>query len=208
MGGLAADFPPPMKAALDRYLATLPRLQAGIESYAEKVKGRSVVKDVDGSIQEVGTAFTPEPTAESVAFEKFLVCAIPELDQKKDIQGVLEYLATTCKADAVKFMTRVREQCGPLVQNVDKAGKPAPSKTFKVNAKKFYEEDQRQLQAWEYCGKRSRKGKKVLDLEEFLNAAGEHIEARAEVAQATRETAANALGKPLEAPKKTEAPGP
>ena len=208
MGGLAADFPPPMKAALDRYLATLPRLQAGIESYAEKVKGRSVVKDVDGSIQEVGTAFTPEPTAESVAFEKFLVCAIPELDQKKDIQGVLEYLATTCKADAVKFMTRVREQCGPLVQNVDKAGKPAPSKTFKVNDKKFYEEDQRQLQAWEYCGKRSRKGKKVLDLEEFLNAAGEHIEARAEVAQATRETAANALGKPLEAPKKTEAPGP
>lgn len=204
MGGLAAEFPPAMKAALDKYLATLPRLQAGIESYAEKVKGRSVVKDVDGSIQEVGTAFSPEPSAESVAFEKFLACAIPDLDQKKDIQGVLEYLATTCKADAVKFMTRVREQCGPLIQNVDKTGKATPSKTFKANAKKFYEEDQRQLQAWEYCGKRSRKGKKALDLEEFLNAAGDHIEARAEVAQATRETAANALGKPLEGAKKKE----
>jgi hypothetical protein len=202
MGSLSSDFPAEMKAALDKYLATLPKLQAGIESYAEKVKGRSVVKDVDGSIQEVGTAFSPEPTSESVAFEKFLLCAIPDLDQKKDIQGVLEYLATTCKTDAVKFMTRVREQCGPLVQNVAKDAKGVPSKTFKANAKKFYEEDQRQLQAWEYCGKRSRKGKKALDLEAFLSAAGEHIEARAEVAQATRDTAALILGKPLEGPTK------
>jgi len=204
MGSLTSEFPPDMKPALDKYLATLPRLQEGIESYAEKVKGRSVVKDVDGSIQDIGTAFSPEATAESVAFEKFLVCAIPDLDKKKDIQGVLEYLATTCKADAVKFMTRVRETCGPLVQNVTKGGKGVPSKTFKVNAKKLYEEDQRQLQAWEYCGKRSRKGKKALDLEAFLNAAGDHIEARAEVAQATRDAAARVLGTPSEAPKKTE----
>jgi hypothetical protein len=193
-----------MKEALDKYLATLPKLQAGIETYAEKVKGRGMIKDVDGSIQEVGTAFSPEPTAESVGFEKFLVCAIPDLDAKKDIQGVLEYLATTCKTDAVKFMARVREQCGPLVQNINKDAKAVPSKTFKANAKKLYEEDQRQLQAWEYCGKRSRKGKKALDLEAFLTAAGEHIEARAEVAQATRETAARILGKPLEGPKKKE----
>ncbi len=209
MGGLVSDFPEgPMKEALDKYLTMLPKMQAGIESYAEKVKGRSVTKDVDGSIQEVGTAFSPEPTAESVAFEKFLVCAIPELDAKKDVQGVLEFLATTCKTDAVKFMTRVREQCGSLVQGVNKDAKATPSKTFKANAKKFYEEDQRQLQAWEYCGKRSRKGKKALDLEEFLNASGDYMEARAEVAQATRETAARIVGQPLEAPNKKEgAPG-
>ena len=202
LGGLASDFPPEMKAALDKYLATLPRLQAGIESYAEKVKGRSAVKDVDGSIQEIGGMFSPEPSAASVAFEKFLVCAIPDLDKKKDIQEVLEFLATTCKADAVKFMTRVRETCGPALQSVNKDDpKGVPSKTFKANAKKFYEEDQRQLQAWEYCGKRSRKGKKVLDLEEFLNASADYMEARAEVAQATRETAARVVGKPIEAPK-------
>ena len=35
-------------------------------------------------------------------------------------------------------------------------------KTFKANAKKFFEEDNsRLLQAWEYCAKRSRKGKKA-----------------------------------------------
>ena len=93
MGSMASDIPAGMKEALDKYLATLPKLQSGIESYAEKVKGRSAVKDVDGSIQEVGTAFSPEPSAESVAFEKFLVCAIPDLDKKKDIQEVLEFLA-------------------------------------------------------------------------------------------------------------------
>jgi hypothetical protein len=202
LGALASDFPADMKPALDKYLATLPKLQTGIENYAEKVKGRGVLKDVDASIQEIGGLFSPDPTAASTAFEKFLVCAIPELDKKKDIQEVLEFLATTCKTDPVKFMTRVRETCGPLVQNVNKDdAKGSPSKTFKVNAKKLYEEDQRQLQAWEWCGKKSRKGKKALDLEEFLNAAGDYMEARADVAQATRDAASKITGKPIEGPK-------
>lgn len=210
MASVVSEMPPDMKEAGDKFVATLPRLQAGIESYAERIKGRGAVKDVDGTIQEVGTAFTAEPTVESVAFEKFLVCAIPDLDKKKDVQGVLEFLASTCKTDAVKFMTRVREQCGPLVQNLNKDGKPAPSKTFKANAKKFYEEDQRQLQAWEYCAKRSRKGKKVLDLEEFLTASGDYLETRSDVVRAAREAASRITGTPIEGggAKKTGAPAP
>jgi hypothetical protein len=202
MSSLMGDLPPEMKESGDKYVATLPKLQAGIEAYAEKIKGRGAVKDVDQSIQEVGTAFTADVSVESAAFEKFLVCAIPDLDKKKDIQGVLEFLATTCKTNAVPFMTRVREQCGPLVQNLNKDGKPEPSKTFKANTKKFVEEDQRQLQAWEYCAKRSRKGKKVLDLEEFLTASGDYIDSRSEVVRAARETASQISGKPLEGEKK------
>jgi hypothetical protein len=205
LGALESDMPAELKPALDKYVAALPKMQAGIESYAEKVKGRGAVKDVDASIQEVGAAFSAEPSAESVAFEKFLVCAIPDLDKKKDIQGVLEFLADTCKKDAVTFMTRVREQCGPMVQNVDKDAKPAPSKTFKANVKKFFEDEQRQLQAWEYCGKRSRKGKKVLDLEDFLTASGDYMEARGEVVQTAKELAAKIMGQPLPAPKKKAA---
>jgi hypothetical protein len=204
LGGLESDMAPELKPALEKYTATLPKMQTGIETYAEKVKGRGAVKDVDGSIQEVGAAFSPEATPESVAFEKFLVCAIPDLDKKKDVQGVLEFLADVCKKDPVPFMTKVREQCGALVQNVDKEGKPSPSKTFKANAKKFYEEDQRQLQAWEYCAKRSRKGKKQLDLEEFLTAAGDYMEARAELVQTAKESAAKILGQPP--PKPTKKP--
>jgi hypothetical protein len=204
--GLGTDFPAELKGPLDKYLAALPRMQTGLEVYAEKIKSRGAVKDVDQTIQDVGAAFTPDATAESVAFEKFLVCAIPELDKKKDIQSVLEFLAQTCKADAVTFMTRVREQCGPLVQNVDKDGKATPSKTFKANAKKLYEEDQRQLQAWDYCAKRSRKGKKVLDLEDFLTASGDYMEARADLVQTAKEAAGKILGQPVPERAKKAAP--
>ena len=207
LGALVADMPADLKPSLDKYVGALPRMQTGIEVYAEKIKGRGAVKDVDQSIQEVGGAFSPDATAESVAFEKFMVCAIPDLDKKKDIQGVLEYLAATCKDHALDFMTGVRDRCGALVTNVDKDGKPAPSKTFKANTKKFYEEDQRQLQAWDYCAKRSRKGKKQLDLEDFLTAAGDYMESRAALVQTAREAAARILGQPLPAAAKKPAAG-
>jgi hypothetical protein len=197
LGALVGDTVPDLKPALDKYVATLPRMQTGLEVYADKIKGRGAVKDVDQSIQDVGGAFSPDATAESTAFEKFMVCAIPDLDKKKDIQAVLESLADTCKTNAVDFMTRVREQCGPIVTGVDKDAKAAPSKTFKANAKKFYEEDQRQLQAWDYCARRSRKGKKQLDLEDFLTAASDYMETRAEIVQTAKESAARILGQPL-----------
>ena len=207
LSALTSEMPAELKVPFDKYVATLPKMQSGIESYAEKVKGRGAVKDVDQSIQEIGGAFNNDVTPESVAFEKFLVCAIPELDKKKDVQGVLEFLADICKKDPVKFMVGVREKCGPLVQNVNKEGKAEPSKTFKANAKKFFEEDQRQLQAWEYCAKRSRKGKKVLDLEEFLTAASDYIEARGEVGKTALDMAATISGKPIAGAKKGGAPG-
>jgi hypothetical protein len=207
LSGMANELPDALRPPLEKYVGSLPKMQEGLESYAEKLKSRGATKDVDGSIQEVGAAFTADPTPESVAFEKFMVCAIPDLDKKKDIQGVLEFLAETCKKDPVPFMTKVRADCGSLVQNVDKDAKPAPSKTFKANAKKFYEEQQRQLQAWEWCGKKSRKGKKVLDLEAFLTASGDYIEARSEVVKTAREEAARITGQPLPVEKKKAAEG-
>jgi len=206
MGGLTTDMPAPLRPSLEKYIGALPKMQSGLETYAEKLKTRGSTKDVDQSIQEVGTAFTADPTPESVAFEKFMVCAIPDLAKRKDIQDVLQFLAEVCKKDPVPFMTKVRTDCGPLVQNVNKDAKAQPSKTFKVNAKKFYEEDQRQLQAWEYCGKRSRKGKKQLDLEDFLTATSDYMEARAELVKTAREEAARVTGQELPAEKKKAGP--
>jgi len=108
----------------------------------------------------------------------------------------------------VEFMTGVREKCGPLVQTVDKEGKPSPSKTFKANTKKLSEDPQRLLDALDYCAKRSRKGKKVLDLEDFLTAAGDYMEARGELVQTARETAAKIEGKPMPQPKAAGGAGP
>jgi hypothetical protein len=203
------DMPDVLKAPLDKYVATFPKMQSGLESYATKLKTRGAVKDVDGAIQEVGGAFSADPTAESVAFAKFLECAVPDLEKKKDVQALLEELADTCKKDAVTFMTKVRTDCGGLVTGVDKTAKPAPDKSFKAIAKKFVEEDNsRLLEAWEYCGKRSRKGKKQQDMEDFLVAFGDYMEARNDVAKTTREEAARLLGQPLAKEEKKGPPGP
>jgi hypothetical protein len=188
-----------LKPPFEKYLAALPRMQQGIVSYAAKLAKRGAVKDVDVRIQEVGAAFTTEPTPESIAFVKFMACAIPDLDQKPDIETVLEFMANTCKTDSVSFMTRVRAACGALVQNVNKNAKP--SRTFAANAEKFYEEDQRQLLAWEWCGKQARKRKNLLDLETFLTAAGDYLEARGEVVGAAREAARVSGAPPSQATK-------
>jgi hypothetical protein len=208
LSGLLTDAPEALRAPLEKYVAALPKMQSGLESYAEKLKTRGAVKDVDGAIQEVGGAFTADVTPESVAFEKFLVCAVPDLEKKKDIQTVLQDLADICKKDPVPFMTKVRTDCGSLVTGVDKDSKPTPSKTFKATTKKFVEEDNsRLLQAWEYCGKRSRKGKKQIDLEDFLLATSDYMESRNEVVKTAREEAARITGQPLPAEKKSGAPG-
>jgi len=203
MGALVADMPADLKPSLQKYVAALPRMQTGLEVYAEKIKSRGAVKDVDASIQEVGAAFTADVTPQSVAFEKFLVCAIPDLAKKKDTQEVLQYLFETCKkGDPVAFMGKVREQCGPLVTNVDANAKPSPSKTFKATTKKLSDAPERLGDAFGDCAKWSRKGKKALDLEDFLTAAGDYMESRAELVQTARETAAKIEGKTMPAAKK------
>jgi len=212
---LFRGMPEVLKPPLKRYVAAISPMGTGLARYAEKLKSRAPVEDVDKSILEVGEKFTPKPTAESVAFENFLVCAIPDLDKKPDIEAVLEYMAEVCKSDPVTFMERVRSKCGPLVQNLNRNDRPIPSKTFSVNARKLYEQDQRQLLAWEWCGKKSRKANRGHDLDAFLTAAAEHIEARGEVVKTARAEAARITGQPLPAEKKKpgepgadEAPAP
>jgi hypothetical protein len=206
-----SDIPAEFKAPLDKYVGVLPKLQAGIETYAEKIKNRGQVKDVDQLIQDTGNAFygSPDPSPEGLAFEKFLYCAVPGFDKVKDAQALLEYLADTCyKKDAVAFMTGVREKCGPLISNVDKQAKATASKTWKATVKRMADDDSRQLRAWEDCGKKSRKGKKALDLEDFLIASGDYMESRNGVVQAVRDAARAATGEPESAgaagPKKAE----
>ena len=140
-------------------------MQSGLEDYAENIKKRGTVKDVDQLIQETGNAWhsTPDPTPEAVAFEKFLYCAVPGLAKMKDAQALLEFLADQCfKKDPVAFMDKVRADCGNLLNVADKEAKVNPKSipTWKATHKQFFEDDARQLQAWESCGKRSRKGKK------------------------------------------------
>ena len=179
--------PTELQAPMDAYKKTLPELQDGIEVYADRIKNRGTTKDMDQLIQEMGSAWHSEqrPSPQTIAFDKFLQCAVPEVNKMKDAQALLEHLANTCyKKDPVSFMDRVRKECGPMLANVVAGAKP--SKNYKVLQKKLYEEEARQLRAWEDCGRKARKGKKVEDLGEFLVAVGEYMTARAEVATTAR----------------------
>jgi hypothetical protein len=189
-GGLR-DAPTELAGALEKYREMLPKLQSGMEDYAEKIKSRGTTKDTDQLIQELGTAWhtTGDLTAETAAYEKFLYCAIPGLAKMKDSQEVLEFMSDQCfKKDPVAFMDRVRKDCGPMLLVADKEAKVDAKSvpTWKNSRKNYVEEEMRQLQAWESCGKRSRKGKKKEDLEQFLLAVNDYMAARSGVAAAAR----------------------
>jgi hypothetical protein len=191
-GGLR-DAPEELAGPLEKYRETLPRLQSGLEDYADKIRSRGSVKDTDQLIQELGSAWhmTYDITAETAAYEKFLYCAIPGLAKMKDAQEVLEYMSDQCfKKDPVVFMDRVRNECGPLLVVPDKEARVNPKSvpTWKQSHKQggILEEEMRQMQAWESCSKRSRKGKKKEDLEQFLLAVNDYMAARSGVANAAR----------------------
>jgi len=190
-GGLR-DAPEELAGPIETYRKTLPKLQEGLEDYAENIKKRGTVKDVDQLIQDMGNAWhsTAEPTAEAVAFEKFLYCAVPGLAKMKDAQTLLEFLADQCfKKDPVAFMDKVRSNCGPLVSNVDKDAKVNPKSvpTWKTTHKLIFEDEARQLRAWESCGKKSRKGKKKEDLDGFMAAIEPYMKARGGVREAAKD---------------------
>jgi hypothetical protein len=191
-GGLR-DTPAELAGPLDKYRETLPRLQAGMEDYAEKIRSRGSVKDTDQLIQELGSNWhmTPDINAETAAYERFLYCAIPGLAKMKDAQELLEFMSDQCfKKDPVAFMDRVRKDCGPLLVVADKEARVDPKSvpTWKQSHKEngILEAEMRQMQAWESCSKRSRKGKKKEDLEQFLLAVNDYMAARSGVAMAAR----------------------
>jgi hypothetical protein len=189
-GGLR-DEPAELAGPIEKYRAALPKLQSGLEDYADNIKKRGTTKDTDQLIQELGTVWhtTFDINAETAAYEKFLYCAIPGLAKMKDTQEVLEFMSDACfKKDPVAFMDRIRKDCGQLLVVADKEAKVDPKSvpTWKNSRKQFVEEDMRQMQAWESCSKKSRKGKKKEDLEQFLNAVNDYMTSRSGVAAAAR----------------------
>jgi hypothetical protein len=108
--GLEAP-PAELRAGFEQYKASLPELKKGIEIYAERIRNRGDVKDIDQLIQQYGDAWHAEqsPTPTTIAFERFMHCAVPNLEKMKDAQAMLEFLADACyKKDPVSFMDRVR----------------------------------------------------------------------------------------------------
>jgi hypothetical protein len=186
IGGLA-DAPAEFLQAAQKYTGVFPKLQDGLEDYAQKLKGRETRKGFGTLVQEAGTEWhnASRPTPQAVAFEKFMHCAIPGLASMKDAQQLLEFLADACyKKDPAAFRDKVKSECGPLLEDPDPKAKP--SSTWALSLKRFYETEARQMQAWESCSTRADKNTKAGDLQSFLTAVGEYTEARSAMVKAAR----------------------
>ena len=132
--GLEKDMPAGLKPPFDKYVASLPKMQAGIESYAEKLKTRGAVKDVDRSSRR-SAARSARRHAGVGRVREVPGVRDPRPGQEEGHPGRARVPRRDCKKDPVPFMTKVRTDCGALVQNVDKDAKPSPSKTFKANSR-------------------------------------------------------------------------
>jgi len=84
----------------------------------------------------------------------------------------------------VAFMTRYAPTAATWYIVADKEAKVDAKSvpTWRTTHKLFFEEDARQLPGLESCGKRSRKGKKKEELENFLLTVNDYMAARAGVA--------------------------
>lgn len=179
--------PAEFATAFAAYKAALPKLNDGVATYADRLDTRVAGADLSSRIQTAGGEWhaSESPTAESIAFERFLQCAVPGIGKLKDAQGLLEALARECyKKDAVAFWQSVQDKCAVLLMQPDPLAKPSPS--YKASVKKFYEPEQRMMSAWEDCARRGVKGGRDNDLAQFLAAFGEYMEARALMGRAAK----------------------
>lgn len=179
--------PAEFRPGFDAYKASLPKLKDGIATFAERLDALVEGGDLSSRVQTAGLAWhsSEAPTVESVAFEKFLQCAVPGIAKIKDAQGLLQTLAEECyKKDAAAFMQGVQDKCGSLVMKPELTIKP--SATYKTSMKKFYEPEQRMMKAWEDCVRKGRKGGRDNNLAQFLHAFSEYMEARVQIARAAK----------------------
>ncbi|MSP59732.1 MAG: hypothetical protein EXR72_05210 [Myxococcales bacterium] len=157
------EAPEDYREALARYGKSLDDLGSGITSWAERAKGRGEERNAEKKIEQAGTAFhatAGKAVSEAIAYAGFLRCVAPEIDKMADAQPLLQLLFEECKKP--EFVAKIRTQCAKLV--IATEGKE--DKAFKDLFKKFGADD-RELQAFHDCFKKSRKAGKQDDLSPF-----------------------------------------
>ena len=106
-----------------------PKMQSGLESYAEKLKSRGAIKDVDGSIQEIGAAFTAGRDAGVGRVREVPGLRGPRSRQEEGHSGAARVPGRHLQEGSGPVHDQgARRTAAPLVQNVDKDAKPAPSR--------------------------------------------------------------------------------
>lgn len=175
--------------ALDEYGKALAGLANTLNTWAEGAPKRVETKVREQKMTAAGETWstTANPNkAEPAAwqYDKFLHCAVADLDKLKDGQALLEFLASKCvpqKAKGqtldVEFLNKVRDVCMVEAQEVPTKAPPMFKQTFT----KFAGDFDRMAQAWGACFRKMNKESKKDDLESFDKAWVQSLNASTEI---------------------------
>jgi hypothetical protein len=164
---------PEYAPALDTYGKTLAALANTLQVWSEGAPKRVETKLREQKIAQAGSTWstTANPNkGESLAwqYDKFLHCAVPDIDKLKDGQALLEFIASKCvqrKGQEIDtaFLTKLRDTCIPEAQEAP----PKQPATFKGTFNKFGAEYERMDQAFNACFRKMNKESKKDDLVQF-----------------------------------------
>jgi hypothetical protein len=163
--------------ALIAYNKTIPGLDRGIREWAERAKSRGAQRDAEKKVTTAANAFhsvAGDAPPEAVAYDRFLRCAIPSFDRLADGQALVENLFNSCKDPL--FLDKVFNTCSRVAGSKSEKA----DARFKSSLKKFGTDD-RDIQAWDDCFRKGRKGAKQDDMETFGKAWVDYLQASGKV---------------------------
>jgi hypothetical protein len=171
-------------AALDKYSKALGGLANAFTAWGEGAPKRvesqiqlNKITSAGSAWQQTGNPKKPDPDA--LRFDRFMRCAVPDLDKMKDGQALLEFLAGKCvgKKTDPAFLDKLRDKCIPEAQEAPAKAPP----TFGKVLEKLGAEYDREDQAWGSCFRSMRKASKKDDLAGVARAWTESVNAGTEV---------------------------
>jgi hypothetical protein len=164
----ALTAPPEYAEPLKKYGVALKQLNDAFVAWAKLAPAQVADMEVAKRVEQYGNAWHGfaggKPDNDVIRYDQFVHCAVPSIDTMKDGQGVVEYLFKECKNPA--YPTRVNEECGKMLLS-EMPG--APSKLMTKTIAKLAA-DTRELEAFDDCLRKGRKGKRANDFGEVAAA--------------------------------------
>jgi hypothetical protein len=164
----------PRATAGARYAASLEALEGALHLYAERLERLEPMEELDEEIVAHARAWYTDGDGRHAGYERFLACAVPELQTLADDRALYDWLADRCfKHDPVRFMARVRKECGPLLEQ------ESPSPTLAQSRRKFHlGAEKPQIQSWESCSDIALEQQRLADARELVAASDAYLAAR------------------------------
>lgn len=154
--------PAEYQESLNKYAAALKDLSSSFDAWSKIAPQQVADMEQGKKLDSAGSAWHSfaggKPTPEVINFDRFLHCAVPTVDTMKDGQALVEFLFASCKKP--EYVEKMNAECGKELV-ADPPGAPSPK--WQATQKKLGADD-RDMQAFDDCMRKGRKGKRRDDL--------------------------------------------